>query len=142
MNEPRIIEVVSEGDIILARMQVREFARAKGFNIMDQARISLATSSLAYALGLGSTCHGQIVIDCLSEGGDTGLRVVCTRASAATGDLSERAFGDTRRMVDQLTVETLPSNEAQVTVIKWRDKKNGILVSGSDRRPQAEQVSV
>jgi hypothetical protein len=112
-------EVRTDFDIITARMKVRKLARAVGLATVDQACISLATSSLAQALGLGEEHPGQIVMDCLNGEECTGVRVVCKKADAATSDLSPRAFEEMRWMVDELTVETLPPNDVQVTLVKW-----------------------
>lgn len=112
------IEVHTEFDIITARMKVRKLAQAMGLTTVDQARISLATSSLAQALGLGEAHPGQIVMAGLGRGERTGVRVVC-KAGAITPNLSPMAFEDMRWMVDELTVETLPPNDVQVTLVKW-----------------------
>ena len=119
MSKGQTLKVQTDFDIITAQMRVRKLAQTIGLNTVDQACISLATSSLAQALGLGEKHQGQIVMDCLNEEEHTGVRVVCTKADAATRDLSPRAFDDMRWMVDELTVEALPSNDVQVTLVKW-----------------------
>ena len=119
MSESQTIVVRTEFDVFMARMQVRKLARATGFDITSQARIALATSSLARALRLGEIHQGQVSIDCLSEGKRTGVQVVCIAANGANSDLASRTFTDTRWLVDKLTVEELPSNDLKVTVIKW-----------------------
>jgi hypothetical protein len=119
MSKDQTITVRSDFDIIMARMKVRKLARAMGLNTVDQARISLATSSLAQALGLGERHHGQIAMNSLGEKKRTGVRVVCTKANAVTRELSPRAFENMRWMVDELTVETLPPDDLQVTLVKW-----------------------
>jgi hypothetical protein len=125
MNESRTITIRSEVDVITARMHVREVARAAGMNLGDQARISLATSSLAHALGIGGRTQGQITIDRTSSGGRTGVRVVCVEKDGALDNLTPGVFGDTRWMVDEMAIEALPSDDpqvargVQVTVIKW-----------------------
>jgi len=129
MDEPEVIKILSGNDIILARMRVREVARSKGFDSMGQACISLATSSLAYALGLDRSCQGQIAIDCFRDQGCTGIRVICTKAKAARDDFSSGTFTETRRMVDELKVEALPSDEVRVTVIKWKEEHRALASS-------------
>ena len=113
------ITVRTDFDIITARMKVRKLARAMGFTTVDQACISLATSSLAKALELGETHPGQIAMDGLDGGERKGVQVVCIKANATTRDLSPRAFEEMRWMVDELTVETRPPNDLQVTLVKW-----------------------
>jgi hypothetical protein len=119
VNESQTIMVRTEFDVFIARMQVRKLARTTGFDITSQARIALATSSLARALRLGETHQGQVRVDCLHEGELTGVRVVCTAVNGANSDLASRTFPDTGWLVDELTVEELPSNDLQVTVVKW-----------------------
>jgi hypothetical protein len=119
MNESQTITVRGEPDIIIARLLVRRLARARGFDIADQARISLAASSLAYTLGLEGVHRGQITIECLSDGARTGIRVVYTQADGAMRDLNPEALDDVRLMVDELSVERLPGDDLQITLLKW-----------------------
>jgi len=140
MDEPEVIKIFSGNDIILARMRVREMARLKGFDSMGQACISLATSSLAYALGLDRSCQGQIAIDCFRDQGCTGIRVICTKTKATGDDLSSGTFAETRRMVDELKVEMLPSDEVRVIVIKWKDEGHRALASSLDSHHFSESA--
>lgn len=120
MNESHTITIHSEFDVITARMKVRELARLQGFAITDQARISLATSSLANTLGLGRRHQGQIVVECVNNGEESvGIRVVCTAARDIDSDLTPESLKNTGWLVDNLTVETLPSNDVQVTAVHW-----------------------
>jgi hypothetical protein len=126
MNESQVLALHSESDIIAARLLVRRLARARGFDIADQARISLAASSLAYSLGLGGIVNeGQIAIECLSDGARTGIRVVYTKASSAMFDLALEAFEEMRFMVDELSVERLPGDDLRVTLLKWMGDDGG-----------------
>ena len=119
MNESQTISVQTEFDVFMARMQVRKLARAIGFDITNQARVALATSSLARALRLGETHKGQVVIDCLSDGKHFGLQVACTALSGANFEVGSRVFTDVRWLVDDLVVKELPTNDLQVTLVKW-----------------------
>jgi hypothetical protein len=119
MSKSQTITIKNSFDIILARMRVRQWARTTGLGIQDQACIALATSSLAHALKLGEASEGCIDIYCSDEGERAGVRVVCTLANHAKTDFVSEAFSDTRWMVDDLIIETLPSNELEITLIKW-----------------------
>lgn len=119
MNESQTIAVQTEFDVFMARMQVRKLARAIGFDITNQARVALATSSLARVLRLGETYQGQVIVDCLGGGERSGMRVVCTAHTSADFEIGSRAFTDVKWLVDELTVEELPPNDLQVTLIKW-----------------------
>jgi hypothetical protein len=130
MNDSQTIKVHDDLDIITARLLVRKLARARGFDIADQARISLAASSLVYTLGLERVHRGQIIIDCLSDGARTGIRVVYTKADGAIRGLNPEALDDVRLMVDELSVERLPGDDLQVTLVKWPDNERGLSRPG------------
>jgi hypothetical protein len=122
MNESQTITVQTEFDVFMARMQVRKMARAIGFDITNQARVALATSSLARALRLGETYQGQVSIDCLGIGDGeerSGMRVACTAISGASFEVGARAFTDVKWLVDELIIEEVPPDDLQVTLIKW-----------------------
>jgi len=119
MDESQTIAVQTEFDVFMARMQVRKLARAIGFDITNQARIALATSSLARVLRLGEMHRGQVMIDHLDREEHSGLRVSCTAIVSSDFELGARAFTDVKWLVDELIVKELPSNDVQVTLIKW-----------------------
>ncbi len=120
MSHTRTVTVANESDIVLLRMLVRNLARATGLGLADQARISLAASAAAKAIGLGVTHSGQVTLGDCNCDGRAGVRVVCTRKNGKMDD-TPVVFGDTRWMVNELTFETLPSKEVQVTLVKWRE---------------------
>ncbi len=119
MNESQTIPVRTEFDVHVARMHVRTLARAAGFDVTEQARIAMATSFLARALGLGEVYQGQVSVDCLDDGGTPCVRVVCTAVDGATSDLTSGALADTRWLVDELTIEETPPNNLKATLVKW-----------------------
>jgi hypothetical protein len=119
MNEIFTLPIQKSSDTIMARMKVREFARAQGLNITDQARISLATHSLVGALGLGGSYQGQIVVSRLAEGERMGVKVLCVTANASDRNFALRSFTDVKWLVDELSVEALPLDELQITLIQW-----------------------
>ncbi|MFP4345003.1 MAG: hypothetical protein ACLFU8_09940 [Anaerolineales bacterium] len=116
------VQIRQDLDIISARMRVRDLARAVGFNTVDQARISLATSSLAYVLKMGDRRCGQITFGCPTDGKGRGVRVICVIQpnGEETEALEPRssAFRDIRWMVDEINVEKLPSSDLQVCIVK------------------------
>ena len=120
MKHPKTMAVNNESDIVLLRLHVRDLARAIGMNLADQARISLAASSVAKAIGLSAAHHGSVTIDdcCCDE--RTGVRVICTGKNGKTAHASD-TLGDVRWMVDELAFEVSPSHEVQVTLVKWRE---------------------
>jgi hypothetical protein len=119
VGETYTITTANVHDIMAARAKVREMARRKGLGITDQARISLATSSLADVLGIGTRRLGQIAVDGLDEKDRAGIRVICTATQDARRDLTSDQLDVHQLLVDELAVETLPSSDVQVTLIQW-----------------------
>ncbi len=120
MKEEHSINIRNNVDVILMRTEVRNVARNIGMDMMDQASISLAASSLAHALGLGCSREGQVTIEHVCEPERTGLRVICTnRQDGENMALESKTLQDARWMVDELTVESLPTDMQKITLVKW-----------------------
>jgi hypothetical protein len=118
MNERVSLPIHSALDAITARAKVREFARETGLDITGQARISLAAYSLANT-ELRNTCQGQIIVQDLKKGKRAGVEVVCVIPDVADDYLTSNTFGNVKWLVDEFTIETLPSNEIQIILIQW-----------------------
>jgi hypothetical protein len=126
MSEIEKIEILNEFDVIAARMRVRDAARDMGFGIVDQARISIAASSLAHVLELNSRHPGILTIERVNHKGPSGIRVVCTRANASEAALSPQEIVDLEWLVDDLTIEYLLCDGIKATVIQWLDTGNRV----------------
>jgi serine/threonine-protein kinase RsbT len=126
MSEIEKIEILNEFDVIAARMRVRDVARDMGFGIVDQARISVAASSLAHVLELNSRHPGMLTIEHVNHKGPSGIRVVCTRAGASEADLSQQEIVELGWLVDDLTIECLLSDGIRATAIQWLDTDTGV----------------
>jgi hypothetical protein len=119
MNENLTLPIQSALDAITARAKVREFARETGLDVTGQARISLAAYSLANATQLRSTSRCQLVVKVLKKGRRAGVEVACVISKAADDHLTSDAFGNVKWLVDEFTIETLPSSEVQVALVQW-----------------------
>jgi hypothetical protein len=119
MDERQTITINNELDIIEARMRVRTLARETGLDLFDQARISLATSTLAIILGLEKGSRGSVGMTRLHTGERVGVQVVCTRRDTSPRDLAAGVLDDARRMVDDMQLSELPGGGLAVTVVKW-----------------------
>ena len=113
------VTVRKDFDVIVARSRVRDLARSIGMSTTDQARISLATSSAARAMGLGAQYEGEILPESLTGQDGTGIRVVCRAKNAAGDNVSTDRFSDAKFMTDELTIEQSPSNDLVVILVKW-----------------------
>lgn len=118
------IKVEKDFDIILARSRVRDLARDIGMSTTDQARISLATSAAARAVGLGARHRGEILVESINGVDGMGLRVVCQVSDSAQDELATSKLNDARMMTDELTIERSPTNDILLTMVK-RAKKRG-----------------
>ncbi len=119
----KTLPVTGELDIIAVRMEVRNLARTIGFNVTDQACISLATSSLAHFLDLGGKYTGTISFGHSNNSERSGLLVVCVIHCDDNGldpsNLSSKRLEKVRWMVDEMDLQSLPSNNIQVTLVKY-----------------------
>jgi hypothetical protein len=127
MNESVTISIRNAFDTITARARVREFARQQGLDITGQARISLAAYSLANAAELGSTSQGQLVVKVLRKDERAGVEVVCVIPDAVNHHFASETFENAKWLVDEFTVETLPSNRVQVALVQWSLPPKGRL---------------
>jgi hypothetical protein len=111
----------NESDLVHARLRVRESARRIGMTLMDQSRISMATSSLANALGLGrdERSFGYVTIEKLTNNTRVGLRVTCSRSNSDGFIPPLSYFSNERWMVDELDLHSSSPNDVEVSITKW-----------------------
>jgi hypothetical protein len=119
MNERVTIPIHTAFDAITARAKVRECARETGLDVTGQARISLAAYSLANTTKLRSANQCQLSVQVLKKGKRAGVEVICIVPNIADDHLTSDTFGNVKWLVDEFTVETLPSNEVHVILIQW-----------------------
>ncbi len=105
-------------DVINARQKTRELARTIGLDITSQARIALATSSIADAMSLGMLHVGQISIERIEEPEKFGVRVVCATTDGKQMHIPTNALHDIGWMVDRCAIDPLPAGNVQVTLEK------------------------
>jgi hypothetical protein len=123
-EEPiQTVSIENRSDIMKTRMQVRTLARQAGFDPLDQARISLATSTVAAIMGLEKAGEARIRISYLYNGTREGMQVTCTKEGTPPHDMASGVLDDARRMVDDLIVEVLPREGVKITVRKWGAKR-------------------
>ncbi len=118
-NEREVTLLRSESDVIMMRAKVRDLAREMGMDMMQQASISLAASSLAHVLGVRGMQGGHVTIERLCCDGRNGLRVVFLKPEGMPSELSSVQLSDAKWMVDELQIESLPPQQLRVTLIKW-----------------------
>jgi hypothetical protein len=122
MFSDQVVMVNNFVDIIEARMRVRETARRIGMKLTDQFSISLATSSMADAIGLGTeTVSIEVVIMCLSKATSAhdGLQISFIYEADHACDLTDSKFLKTRAMVDDFNAHELNDKRLEISMIKW-----------------------
>ena len=131
-----VIPLAREEDIVTARQRARAISRELGFGAVDQSRIATAVSELArnvlrYARG----APGDVRIRALNEPSpervgveivvhDEGPGIPDVRAALREGYTSGVGLGmglsGTRRLMDELTIDTAVGQGTTVTIRKWR----------------------
>jgi len=119
MSEIKKVPIASQTDIVLLRMSVRDAARASGLSLADQARISLAVSSVAEAADTNGRTHGQATIEECRRDERVGTQVTYVARDDSRGHWPQVVSG-VKWMVDELTVEQLSPDQVRVTLIKWK----------------------
>lgn len=128
------LKITSQGDIVLARRRIREIAVDMGFGMTDVTRIVTAVSELTrniqqYA-GSGTMYWRQLEVD-----RRTGLELIFEDEGPGIDDL-HRVLGEgyttggglgmglpgSRRLMDEMELESEPGRGTCVTVRKWLQK--------------------
>lgn len=139
MAEPLAAEVrvaiQGESDIVGARQRAREVARALGFGPLDQSRIATAVSELTRnVVRYATEGRGEVLIRPRprTERG-VGLEIVVADEGPGIADV-EQALRDgftsghgmgmglpgTKRLMDEMEIESAVGRGTTVTIRKWR----------------------
>ncbi|HET7036567.1 MAG TPA: ATP-binding protein [Thermomicrobiaceae bacterium] len=129
------LPIQGEEGIVAARSRARELARQLGFGMVDQSRIATAVSELTrnvvrYATG----GEGEVVMRAVrDQSSRAGLEVVVSdrgpgiedvelvmRDGYSSGSGLGLGLPGTRRLMDELELESAPGRGTTVTIRKWR----------------------
>ena len=129
------VDVAGEDGIVAARQQARDAAKSLGFGMVDQSRITTAVSELArnvvrYATG----SRGEVMISEVRSGDmRTGLEVVVRDEGPGIADVNQAlrdgytsgqglgmGLPGTKRLMDEMTIDSVPGRGTTVTIRKWR----------------------
>lgn len=128
-----LVAIDGEDSIVTARQRARSVAQSLGFGALDQSRIATAVSELARnVVRYATNGKGEVRIRPLTDG-KPGLEVVVRDDGPGIGDL-EQAFGvgfssgrglgmglpGTRRLMDEMEIDTGAGRGTTVTIRKWR----------------------
>jgi serine/threonine-protein kinase RsbT len=128
----------AEDDIVLSRQRARETARQLGFGAVDQSRIATAVSELArnvvrYATdGRGEVAIREVAaapearerigIEIVVSDDGPGIRDVdqALRDGFTSGGGMGLGLPGTRRLMDEMSIDSQPGRGTIVTIRKWR----------------------
>lgn len=135
MSDERRLSVVEESDIVRARQEARSLATQLGFSQMDASRITTAVSELTrnivrYAVNQ----RGEVTLRPLTNGSSPiGLEIVvqdegpgiadideAMREGYTTGDGMGLGLSGTKRLMDEMLIESVVGKGTTVTIRKWR----------------------
>ncbi len=121
MSESRFLEVRNESDVIIARMQTRQMAKDAGLSIMDQARISLAVSSVAHLIRMGDSYPGQIVLNRIAGEQRNGVQVIWKMNTECDFDtiLQDLKNSTLYMMVHELDTQVSRETGVHITAMMW-----------------------
>jgi serine/threonine-protein kinase RsbT len=129
------LPVAGEQDIVAARQRARDLARDLGFGPVDQSRIATAVSELTRnVVRYATDGRGEVRIRELSASAHgTGLEVIVADEGPGIADLeaalrggftSGRGLGmglpGTKRLMDEMEVDSAPGRGTVVVIRKWR----------------------
>ena len=127
-----LVAVAGEDGIVLARQEARRIAREMGFGLVDQSRIATAVSELTrnvvrYATG----ARGEMIVRPF-EGGARGIEIVVRDEGPGIDDVEQAmregftsgqglglGLPGTKRLVDQMEIESALGRGTVVTIRKW-----------------------
>jgi serine/threonine-protein kinase RsbT len=130
----QVIEVSDDNGIVAARQAVRNLAERLGFGGMDQSRIATAVSELArnlvrYATDSRGTVRitevrnpaGAVGIEIVVEDQGPGIEDIelAMRQGYSTGKGLGLGLSGTKRLMDEMTLESTPGIGTTVKVRKW-----------------------
>ncbi len=131
MAESLHFQILSDLDIVMARVEGRNLARELGFGVIDQARIATAISELSRNVVLYAG-RGMVTLRPIETPQRRGLEIVCADSGPGIADVnlvmregysSRRGLGmglpGTRRLMDEFEIRSRPGEGTVITARKW-----------------------
>jgi serine/threonine-protein kinase RsbT len=131
--ESKSIPLESEHDIVVARGEVRRFASALGFSLMDQTRLATVTSELARNV-VKYARRGRLIAQPTEALRGVGLRLIfedegpgipnieaAMRDGFSTGRGLGKGLPGSKRLVHEFQIESNAGRGTRVTIVRWRN---------------------
>jgi serine/threonine-protein kinase RsbT len=134
LTEDLHIPIRQEQDIVAARQLARQAAVNWGFGVIDQSRIATAVSELTRnVVRYATNSTGSMRIRQITDQSKVGIEIVVTDNGPGISDVtlvmqdgytSGKGMGlglsGTKRLMDQMDLESSPGRGTVVTIRKWR----------------------
>ncbi len=131
MAETKQVAINSDMDIVVARVEGRNMARALGFGVVDQARITTAMMELVRNI-VQHAQSGLVTLRPVENAAQRGIEIVCKDNGPGITDVaqvmrddggSHRGLGmglpGVRRLMDEIEIDSQPGMGTTVTIRKW-----------------------
>lgn len=131
MTDERTLLIRSDLDIVSARVEGRDLAKAMGFGTIDQARIATAISELTRNIVLYAG-EGTVSFRVVERAGRRGIEVTCEDRGPGIEDVSlvmqdgystSRGLGmglpGAKRLMDDFEIESRMGSGTRVITRKW-----------------------
>jgi serine/threonine-protein kinase RsbT len=133
-----LMPIHGEDDIVLSRQRARETAKQLGFAAVDQSRIATAVSELTRnVVRYATDGRGEVTIRELSPSSDgpgrVGIEIVVSDEGPGIPDVGQAlrdgytsgsgmgmGLPGTRRLMDEMSVDSAVGRGTVVTIRKWR----------------------
>ncbi|MGB9724130.1 MAG: anti-sigma regulatory factor [Chloroflexia bacterium] len=127
----RTLLIRSDLDIVSARVEGRDMAKALGFGTIDQARIATAISELTRNIVLYAG-EGTVTLRPIERGNKKGIEVICEDHGPGIEDINlvmqegystSRGLGmglpGAKRLMDEFEIQSQVGKGTRVTARKW-----------------------
>lgn len=126
-----VIEITEEQDIVICRQACREWAKAIGFNLVDQTRITTAASELARNIH-DYAKSGKVIIYEVDEEDNKGIKIVFEDHGPGIANIEEAlkegwtskgsmgmGLPGSKKLMDDFNIVSEVGKGTTVTIWKW-----------------------
>ncbi|GAO45160.1 anti-sigma regulatory factor [Flavihumibacter petaseus] len=127
------MRIEREQDVVPFRNRVREFAVKIGMGIVNQTKLITAASELVRNM-LKYAGGGAVLIEAISQGRETGIRLTFEDKGPGIGDIalamkdgysSGKSLGiglpGTKRLVNEFDIKSKTGEGTTVSIVKWKN---------------------
>jgi len=127
------MRIEKEQDVVPFRNRVKEFAVKIGMGLVNQTKLITAASELVRNM-LKYAGGGSVLIEAVSQGRDTGIRLTFADKGPGIKDIllamkdgysSGKSLGvglpGTKRLVNEFDIKSTVGEGTTVTILKWKN---------------------